>query len=171
MVLSRASGLSTLEFADRFLFKPLGIIKRRWGKIGVKSSYGSAGLFLRPLDMAKLGQILARKGVVGGRENVPSGWIEESLKPRRKAKGRLYGIFWQLETWDSRAASLATGIGGQAIVCLPEQDIVIVTTGAIGPQDTPESLQGQTEAIFHFIRRDVLPSLFKEEAKESGSKA
>ena len=161
LVLTRASGLSALEFADRYLFRPLGIIKRRWAKTGPASSCGSAGLFLRPLDMAKLGQLVARKGMIDSREYVPPGWIEESLKPHQRAAGKKFGYLWQLETWDTRTAVLATGFGGQGIFCLPELDLVIVTTGAISPQDTPQSLEGQTNGIFAFVRNDVVPALLK----------
>jgi CubicO group peptidase (beta-lactamase class C family)/Flp pilus assembly protein TadD len=162
LALAKASGLSTLEFADSRLFEPLGIIKRRWGKTGPVAPNGSAGLFLRPLDMAKLGQMVVDKGVLDGREVVPPAWIEESLKPRRKVAGKEYGYMWQLGARHEPSAVLAAGFGGQAILCLPEQELVVVTTGAIGPQDSPRDLERQTEGIFAFVSGEVLPALLKE---------
>ena len=61
-VVRKASGQAADEFAREHLFAPLGITKYRWGKLADGTVHTGGGLWLRPRDMAKLGQLMLDGG-------------------------------------------------------------------------------------------------------------
>lgn len=68
-ILTKATGLKTSLFADKYLFEPLGINKNdyHWFEDANSISYGSDGVRLLPYDMEKFGQLFCRK--VFGKES------------------------------------------------------------------------------------------------------
>jgi CubicO group peptidase (beta-lactamase class C family) len=69
---SKATGLSAAEYAEKTLFKHLQINGWRWTSYQSNISVGGAGLYLRPRDMAKLGQLYLQEGVWNGVQVVPA---------------------------------------------------------------------------------------------------
>ena len=77
-VLQKATGKSLLAFAKEALFDPIGIDEFVWTTVqpsGVPAAGG--GLRLRPLDMAKIGQLILNHGQWNGAQIVSNKWIEE----------------------------------------------------------------------------------------------
>ena len=66
-VLTRATGMSTLDFARRNLFEPLGIREALWPADPQGVTRGWGDLHLDPRDAAKLGQLWLNGGVWDGR--------------------------------------------------------------------------------------------------------
>jgi CubicO group peptidase (beta-lactamase class C family) len=69
-ILTRATGLSAAEYAKARLFRPLGIDDWQWTAHDQHTSVGGAGLYLRPADMAKLGQLYLQRGTWQGEQIV-----------------------------------------------------------------------------------------------------
>jgi CubicO group peptidase (beta-lactamase class C family) len=120
--------------ADR-VFTPLGIYKWDWYRHVDGVPYGAFGLWLRPRDMAKIGQLIVNRGAWGTEQLVPEPWIDESTMPRVPndtddapvyARGYPYGYFWWHES--SRGAVIARGHGGQNIYVVPSEELVVVLT-------------------------------------------
>ena len=130
-ILREASGLNVDEFADRYLFKPLGIQQRYWWKDRTGLPQTHAGLGLRPRDMAKIGQLCLNKGLWDGQEIVPASWIEESWAPQYG--NDRYGLGWWLDRLPvggtDTATYVAEGNGGQFIFVMPDVNLVVVFTG------------------------------------------
>ncbi|SRR5579871_2332855 len=137
VILERQSGLSLPEYAQKFLFGPLGIQETRWWDGPGDSHSPAFGLALRPRDMAKLGYLMVKKGEWKGREVVPESWITRSTSPfvpnTQTGKEADYGyLWWERDvTWHGKKhRSLdAWGVGGQHVFIVPDLDLVCVLTG------------------------------------------
>jgi len=130
-VLTKASGKSTKEFADSFLFGPLGISDIQWTKDNKGIHLGGAELFLKPRDMAKFGLLYLNKGVWNGQQVVPGAWVEESTSPKltiapdvHYAVALKYGYWW----WIPGQGYQARGYNGQYIIVRPDLKMVVVVT-------------------------------------------
>ncbi len=139
-IVRKASGLPADQFAERYLFSALGITNYYWQKApnGVVNTLG--GLWLRPRDMAKIGQLLLNDGCWNGQQVVSREWVQESTK-QQVSPNQLpawfsadgYGYQWWLGSFRVRSRVIASysarGQGGQFIVVFPELQMVAVFTG------------------------------------------
>lgn len=136
-LIEKGTGTSLPDFARKNLFDPLGIDTFVWmaGKDGVASA--ASGLRLRPLDLARIGQLSLDGGRCNDREIVPSSWLEESLTPHVEiGPGFLYGYQWycgslQLDSPQPNTRIRwygAIGNGDQRLWVLPQLQLVVVMT-------------------------------------------
>jgi len=131
-IIKQATGMHADAFADKYLFKPLGIKKYDWD-INRKNGYPDCGgsLMLRPRDMAKIGLLVLNKGKWENKQIVSEAWIEESTKVYIESEeyGYLWWLAWHsIEGHDVRVI-FANGWGSQFIFIFPDLDMVMVTTG------------------------------------------
>ncbi|MCX7058652.1 MAG: serine hydrolase [Proteobacteria bacterium] len=125
------TGQDIEQYARRHLFAPLGITRYHWKRtpMGVVDTEG--GLYLSTADMAKLGELYLRDGVWKGQRVLAPGWVHDSVSPQVDATfGWKYGYQWWLLPYgtEGRLAWAADGIGGQYVIVLPEDDLVIAVT-------------------------------------------
>jgi CubicO group peptidase (beta-lactamase class C family) len=133
-VIRETTGLRMDDFAEEYLFAPLGITDYEWDHINPDVIHASGNLKLRPRDMAKFGYLFLNGGTWKGERIVSEEWIRESTKGRASplwADG--YGYQWWLRTYHSNSTSVdsfyADGWGGQRIAVFPSLDMVVVFTG------------------------------------------
>ena len=138
-MLKNRTGKHVDKFAEKFLFKPLGIKKYRWFKNKEAHPHTGGGLSLRPRDMAKFGLLYLRNGKWESKQVVPSWWVEESFKKHVKFSGyRIrrqtgYGYLWWIQQPDPEGSGKhdiysARGAYGQFIFIIPEHRMVVVVT-------------------------------------------
>ena len=133
-VLRRATGMQADEFAARVLFAPLGITAWDW-ELGRTEGYPamSGTLHLRPLDMAKIGQLVLDRGLWRGEQVVSEEWIAESTRIAVGRQAERYGYLWtRIETPPEAGGDeviTAAGSGSQFIHVVPALDAIVVTTG------------------------------------------
>jgi CubicO group peptidase (beta-lactamase class C family) len=135
-ILTRASGMSTYEFAEKYLFTPLNISVRYWAKDPQSIYIGGTEMAFTPRDLARLGQLYLHNGLIDGRQIIGNQWIRETLVPRNRSNltwGDLqsvnYGYLWW-NNYDSRdSLFMAAGFAGQFIIVVPAKNMIIVTTG------------------------------------------
>lgn len=127
-LIERVTGVTPEAYAEEHLFGPLGIREYQWEMHGDGLNFGAFGLWLRPRDMAKIGQLMLQGGAWRGRQLVPSDWIREST--RVYANGN-YGLYWWVNDEINRVYR-ASGAGGQIIFVDEPNDLVIVLTGDPG---------------------------------------
>jgi CubicO group peptidase (beta-lactamase class C family) len=127
-VLTRATGMSAAEYAQRRLFGPLNIQPLEWPADPQGNSSGSAGLVLRARELALLGELFRRGGEFGGRQIVPRSWAEASTAPHVGTDDPLvrYGYFWWIG--DATKTYAAIGYGGQVVAVAPREHAVVVWT-------------------------------------------
>jgi CubicO group peptidase (beta-lactamase class C family) len=165
VMLERRSSLSINEFAQKYLFGPLGISKYELGYLDKlrKVPNSGGGLFLRPRDMAKLGYLFLRKGIWKGEQIVSAKWVEEATREQVKA-GPLwitgYGYQWWLHKYGIEGKTVegyaAWGWGGQFIFVFPILDAVIVFTAG--------NYSGQGSFIpMMMLNNDILPTIINPE--------
>ena len=93
-------------------------------------SHWGGGLWMSTRDHARLGLLVARGGVWGGRRLLSSAWIEEMRRPC--ALHRQYGLLWWLNTNRGSLPSVsersfaARGAGSNVIWIDPDADLVVV---------------------------------------------
>ena len=136
-ILTRATGMSTLEFARKHLAGPLGVTLPAWLRDPQGVYFGGNEMTLSPRAMVAVGEMYLRGG--SERRGAPGGFgrvgVRESLVPRTVSRysRREYGYGWWLRTLGGHAAYYAWGYGGQFIFVIPELDSVIVATSSPNP--------------------------------------
>ena len=139
-ILKNTTGLYANEYAEKYLFGPLGISDFSWQQAPngmVYTSGGNRGLWLRPRDMAKIGLLFINKGNWKGQQIVSTEWVNESTKPHINAffAGSEYGYQWWRGEKDFGNRTIgvfyAAGHGGQYIFVCPSLDLVAVFTSKV----------------------------------------
>jgi CubicO group peptidase (beta-lactamase class C family) len=131
-IIRKVSGMPVDKFAERNLFKPLGISDYAWkGNFTNGVIHTGGGLYLRPRDMAKIGCMMLNNGRWQGKQIVSEDWVRESTK--KQASDMRYGYEWWLSQFKVRdqmiPSFLAEGYGGQCISVFPSLHMVVVFTG------------------------------------------
>ncbi len=148
-------------FADRALFGPLGIHSYKFFADPTGIPYMGGGMYLRPRDMAKFGQLYLDGGVWRGKRVISEAWVREStgkygrLAPLDR-NGHQYGYLWwhhQYPVGDRVIETIeARGNGGQYIFVVPSLDVVAVITSG-------NFRNGRTRQPEEIMRRFILPAV------------
>ena len=155
-IIEKASGMKTLEFANRFLFAPLGIPevkdhgdsskedqfdyamntaprKREWYSDPTGCVTAGWGLSITSSDMALIGQLCLENG----RDIVSASWIKEMTKPRLQT-GIMFGenyygyLWWIMKDHDGVYAAI--GDGGNIIYVDPKKNITVGIISTFKPR-------------------------------------
>lgn len=163
-ILRRKTGTLLADYAKDNLFNPLGITSFEWLSFPAspQMAVASSLLYLKPRDMAKIGQLYLQEGRWNSKQIVSPQWVQESSAmtvrvpidygPAFQNVG--YGYLW----WNGRFASgdtdtiYAAGWGGQFIFIMPEINTVVVTTGS--------NYYDSYSNIFDMINRYILGSIY-----------
>lgn len=130
-VLTAATGMSTRDFANRFLFEPMEIDIGGWERDPQGIYMGGNNLAMTPRDMLKFGQLYLDRGRWGDEQLVPFRWVDVSTGRRvgtRRWRG--YGYLWWVRT-GAVDSYYAKGFGGQIILVIPASDAVVVVTSSL----------------------------------------
>lgn len=131
VLLARATGMTTAAFAEQQLFVPLGVPLYRWDTDGQGHALGGAGLYLRPRDVAKLGQLFLDEGRWQGRQLLSRGYVAAATTPHNAGGWPHevgYGYHWWTAPIHGMPAFAASGYGGQWIRVIPALGMVVVIT-------------------------------------------
>jgi len=142
-LLKNRTGLHADQYAERFLFKPLGIEKKFWMKNWEGHPHTGGGLNLMARDTAKLGLLYLQNGRWGDKQIVPAEWVRESFRKHVdfNAQGQGvtgYGYLWWILSPDPQGKGrqdiyAAMGNKAQYIFVIPEHDMVVVVNGDTQP--------------------------------------
>ena len=135
-ILRDATKTSLIDLFDRYVATPLDIRSYYLNLSPNGDAYMGGGMYLRPRDALKLGQLYLGGGSWNGRRVVGARWValsaqQHSFFPASAyAAGHGYGFAWHL--FSPRAGNrtyreyMAQGNGGQLIAVLPELDTVVL---------------------------------------------
>lgn len=159
-IIESASGMKLIDFANEYLFEPLGIPKHmnhgasskedqfdflmnknprkhEWYSDPKNTVTAGWGLTLSATDMAKLGQMCFEGGVFQGRQIVSGKWIQEMTTayqdPGERFGSMSYGYLWWV-TDKEKHNYAAIGDGGNVIYVNPEKKIVVGVAGTFKPR-------------------------------------
>jgi CubicO group peptidase (beta-lactamase class C family) len=127
-ILQRTTKMTCYDFANRYLFKPMGFGKSYWSKNDSGVNIGWGDLHISIYDMAKIGCLLLNNGNWNGKQIVPKQWIEK-IKPLYKIqKTESYGYGWWLDS-ENPDEIQAVGRGGQRLFVFRNTKMVIAAYG------------------------------------------
>ena len=173
-VIQNASEMKCIDFANQFLFAPLGIPehtihgasdkddqfdflmnkapkKNEWYSDPKDTVTAGWGLCLSAEDMAKIGVLILNSGEYDNKRIISTNWIEEMTAPRIALGERFgnmhYGYLWYRPHKDKQIVA-AIGDGGNVIYVNIEQNISIGVTGTFKPRVFDR---------IEFIEKNILP--------------
>ncbi len=157
-ILARASGSSTLEFARRHLFGPLGIEPGGWQRDPQGYYFGGNNLSLSPREMRRFGELYLNLGRWEGEQVLPEDWVRESWRvyTHSRRHGYGFGYYWWTRELAGHPVHYAWGYGGQFIFVVPDLEMVVVTTST----NRPENRGGGSHLrdIYELLRSEILPA-------------
>ncbi len=137
-ILEKKSGKSIGAFMEEYLAKPLGmqdfaasnvIYGNPWPVRSDKSDHRVYWMYISARDFARIGAMVAQKGVWNKTQVVSADWIEESLKPytpevpKNMRPFDAYGYLWWLDNDNNTA--WADGYGGQFLMIDTARNLVL----------------------------------------------
>ena len=157
-IITNASGMTTHEFANKYLFKPLEIDKLKWEKRNKGYYDGSGlGLSMKAEDLISIGQLLLQNGVYNSTQVISQTWVEKLFNEKEKSptnwglRKSKHGYCWYQATLNGTMVNYGMGYGGQFLILVPSKQMVIVTTHN---HDTPNGLDQQIDFL-----KNKLPAL------------
>jgi CubicO group peptidase (beta-lactamase class C family) len=165
-ILTKATGMSSYEFAERHLLRPLGISLGKWEKGPGGYYIGGSDMHTSPRNMAKFGQLYLNGGVMNNIEIVPSSWVSVSIQDKmfrdNLTWGPLtdmgYGYLWWLGTISGYDAFIAIGHGGQFIIAIPELQMIVTTVSQSYNLDWDQADEQERE-VLHLIDDFIMQSI------------
>ncbi len=155
-ILTKATDMSTLEFARRHLAGPLGISLPAWMRDPQGIYFGGNEMLMTPRDMVTIGELYLRGGALDGQRVVPESWVEASFTPRGRSRfsGRQYGYGWWIRELAGHDVFYAWGYGGQFIFIVPDLDLVVAMTSS--PEPGGER-RGHLGALYAMVEEVIIP--------------
>lgn len=132
-VIENTTGKKVDEFADQYLFQPLGIKRYEWIRYpGTDLPAAASGLRLTSRDMLKFGLLYLNDGRFNRNQVVPADWVQASTQPQIVMGKRSYGYQFYLGSIPvaNKMANVvvAIGNGNQRIFIDKENSLVVVVT-------------------------------------------
>lgn len=157
VIITRASGMSTREFAIRYLFDPMNIRLAGWDRDPQGYYLGGNNMALFPRDLIKIGQLMINMGEYNGKQLVSGSWITESVKPvtGRRLGFNNYGYLWFRRDTGGFETVYAFGNGGQYIFILPEIETVISVT----TRNNVSHTRTYRRDLFRILEQNIVPAL------------
>lgn len=158
-IIAIVSGMTTVDFANKYLFEPLSIVPRKIyvapdaeahkaftvgktpkGNIWFSDDKGVGaagyGLCLSANEMAKIGLLCLRKGTINNSCIVSEKWLEESTTVRlhcgEKFCNMKYGYLWWIID-ENEGSYAAIGNSGNVIYINPQRELVVAVSGYFKP--------------------------------------
>jgi CubicO group peptidase (beta-lactamase class C family) len=144
-----ATGEHTLDLFHRRVAQPLEFGLYHWNLTPTGEGYLGGGVYMRPRDLAKIGQLYLDDGVWNGRRILDRAWVERSTAAQVEINEATTGMdaerFAAIATrgadgfaWHRYGVQVgarrvesyeASGNGGQLLIVVPAYDLVVVITG------------------------------------------
>lgn len=140
-ILCEVTGMTTARFAELNLFGPLGIESYEWEIDPQGVHTGGYGMWMKPGDLLKFGQLYLQQGKWGQEQLISSERIMQSVRPYIMVDPPWlggYGWHWWVDRFSvptegqAPGTSIdyfyARGFGGQFVYVVPQLKTVVVLT-------------------------------------------
>lgn len=131
-VFKKATGRDISDYATEHVFRPMGIT-HYWKRTPTALSDTEGGLYLSAHDLARFGLLFLKNGVWEEKQLLRPEWVKASVAPHTTVDGGpvKYGYKWWLPPYgpDNALAWTASGFGGQRLIVLPREEMIVVFTG------------------------------------------
>ena len=141
-IINKSTSQKTSDFAEDYLFDPIGISREDWywQENGENTIFGGYGLYFTPQAMSRIGLLMLNNGMWNGTQVISKNWMLEMGTPH---PNEYYGYL----VWIDLYAYHTAGLLGQCIFLIPAHNLTIVFTAAIPSDANTEYLY----IIEHFI--------------------
>jgi CubicO group peptidase (beta-lactamase class C family) len=132
-----ATGRSLRAYAERHLFRPLGIDRPvTWplGRTGEDVAFG--GLELDARELLRLGELYLGGGAFDGHRVLGARWVREATSDQQfelDPGGYGYGYLWWVKDFGGHLTYAALGEGPQLLEVVPDLGLVVVAIGDLAP--------------------------------------
>lgn len=128
-IVSKISGKSMSEFLKERLFDPMGITDVLWECCPTGIEKGGWGLYIRPEDMAKLGQLILQNGIWQGTTLLSRAYIAAATKAHSSPPAEIGEFDYGYQIWVGRKENtfLFNGMLGQNVLGYRNSGILVVT--------------------------------------------
>jgi CubicO group peptidase (beta-lactamase class C family) len=159
VIITKATGMSTLEFAKKYLFEPLNIENVKWDRMN-DEYYDGCGLLsvqLSTEDMNKIGSLLLYKGHFKHQRVVPPKWIAQILHPTIFYNtpwgfgGSTYALCWYHYNYSGIPVTYGLGWGGQFVFIIPDKKAVISVNESVNDMTAIRASNLFLDKIFPLI--------------------
>lgn len=138
VIIESNTGLTTYDFANKYLFEPLAIKKSdiKWQVDKKNRVYGGHGLSMKIDDLEKIGVMYLNGGLYHGERIVSKSWTYEStLSHSKKTRGYAgYGYQFWIGHIKNEEFYGAFGHAGQRIYVFKDLDMVVTFLGNVKPE-------------------------------------
>jgi CubicO group peptidase (beta-lactamase class C family) len=136
-IISNSTGLSTYEFASKYLFSKIGaenIEQQNWLQDPQGINIGGWGLNLTAKEMASIGIVLLNNGFYKNNKIVSDDWIKESTTVKIKCNDSFnlekgYGYYWWVGEEKGYRIYFARGVWEQYIIIVPALNMIFIFKG------------------------------------------
>ena len=156
VILTKATGMSTRAFANRYLFEPMDIQVGGWDRDPQGYYMGGNNMALSPEALIKIGSMVMNVGTYNGEEIVSKEWILESVQvyTRSLYNPYNYGYMWWRKPVGKYQLFFAWGNGGQYILIFPELETVVSVTSDLGRSNGSRRYQ---DLFFDYVEDTLVP--------------
>ncbi len=136
-ILEKVIGKTVSDFASEKLWKPIGAKNTAFWSLDHKDGIEKAYCCFNSnaLDFARIGELYLDSGKWNGVPVISVDYVSNSVKPAELLdesgkKNQKYGFsWWIIPDYRGHYIFYARGILGQYVLCIPDQDMVIVRLG------------------------------------------
>lgn len=128
-IIRRKTGKGLAEFLQERLFDPMGITDIHWETCPAGIEKGGWGLYIRPEDMAKLGQLVLDGGVWNGQRLLSEEYLRTATTAHAAPPPELGDFDYGYQIWVGRKSPsfLFNGMLGQNVLGFRDSGILLVT--------------------------------------------
>lgn len=131
MVIEKATGKQLSEYLSENFWKPMGMEQDALWQVdseenGMEKTYCCIASNAR--DFARFGVMFKNKGRYAGTQILPENFVERATR-KRFENDDMYGYGLWLSDHLGKKIFVMRGILGQYVICIPEEDVIIVRLG------------------------------------------
>jgi CubicO group peptidase (beta-lactamase class C family) len=136
-IVQQVANQTAEEFAEEYLFEPLGYGFSSWLEVSGGWCNAPSGLYLTTRDIAKLGFLYLNNGTWNGTQILPSDYISNAIEPIeiRNDFGSEFDYGWHWWIRADLGIYYAWGRHGQKIMVAPEHDLVVAFTAHVPDEE------------------------------------
>ena len=128
-IVRRKTGKGLMEILQEGLFGPMGITDVLWEKCPMGIEKGGWGLYIRPEDLAKLGQLVLDGGLWRGNRLLSGAYLDAALSPHAVPPESIGDFNYGYQIWVGRKENtfLFNGMLGQNVLGFRDSGVLVVT--------------------------------------------
>lgn len=142
-IIQKATGKNISDYCSEKIWSKIGADANAYWSLdkenGVEKSF--CCLYATARDFGRIGKLIMRRGKWGNEQIIPEWYIKEmftlptNMGSEEGVENHQYGLhIWLYEGYKS-PVQYCRGIKGQYMICIPEEDVVIVRLGSIRLKD------------------------------------